>query len=56
MAGKAVPNPGGANMELKEMREEPNTPHVEYEQIKVEHRILWIFIATVKLSLHCPFG
>ena len=56
MAGKAAPNSGGANMEFKEMKEEPNTPHVEYEQIKVEHRILWIFIATLNLSLHCPFG
>ena len=56
MAGKAAPNSGGANMEFKEMKEEPNTPHVEYEQIKVKHRILWIFIATLNLSLHCPSG
>ena len=56
MAGKAAPNSGGANMEFKEMKEEPNTPHVEYEQIKVKRGILWIFIATLNLSLHCPSG
>ena len=56
MAGKAAPNPGGANMEFKEMKEEPNAPHVEYEQIKVKRGMLWIFTATLNLSLHCPFG
>ena len=56
MAGKPAPNPGGANMEFKEMKEEPNAPHVEYEQIKVKRGMLWIFTATLNLSLHCPFG
>ena len=56
MAGKAAPNSGGANMEFKEMKEEPNTPHVEYEQLKVKRWILWIFNATLNLSLHCPSG
>ena len=53
MAGKGAPNSGGANMDFKEMKGEPNTPHVEYEQIKVKRGILWIFIATLNLSLHC---
>ena len=53
MAGKAAPNSGGANMEFKEMKEEPNAPNVEYEQIKVKRGI---FIATLNLSLHCPSG
>ena len=56
MAGKAAPNPGGANMDFKEMKGEPNTPHVEYEQIKVKRGILWILIATLNSSLHWLSG
>ena len=50
MAGKAAPNLGGANMDFKEMKGEPNAPHVEYEQLKVERGILWIFIVTLNFS------
>ena len=56
MAGKAAPNSAGVNMDFKEMKGEPNAPHVEYEQIKVKRGMLWIFIAILNLSLHFPFG